>query len=796
MYRSIEHAPNELSSLLSLWGIQKNKSLSSDNEYPLDQPEVLFITSLPPRECGIASYSQDLLWAIDDHFENGFKSVVCALETDLERPAYTKKPLLILNTDQFDSYLQAAQQINDNKNIRLVVIQHEFGFFAAQEEGFKQFIQTIAAPIVFVFHTVLPRPSKELTEKVQHMSQRAASVIVMTTNARNILVEEYGVPIDHVLVIPHGTHLVSHANLTEKKQRLQLNDRQILSTFGLISSQKNIETTLYAIPEIAKKHPSVLFLILGKTHPVIIKQEGEKYRHSLEKIVAELHIGAHVRFVNEYLPIDDLLEYLQLTDVYLFTSNDPNQAVSGTFSYALSSGCPVISTPIPHAKELLNETNGVFIDFENHAQLAQAAIALLDDKERRASISSASLQKMASTAWANSAIAHVVHFREIMKDDSPLQYRIPALNLKHVRQMTTSIGIIQFAKISTPDLSTGYTLDDNARALIAACQCYERTNNPNEFGAIKTYLEFLERCLQPNGMFLNYVNSDLEFTCQNNHENLDDSSGRAVWALGYVVSLRSSIPESLYERANTLLEKALPKIDRIYSTRAMAFIIKGLFYQNKPENMSILQIFANRLVQMFKHEKSDNWVWFENYITYGNSSLAEAMLCAYQCTHDVQYKHIALESFEFLLSKIFRNGQIKVISNKGWLFKGEDYNHALCGEQPIDVAYTLLALEKFYSVFKSPEYKTKAIESFNWFLGANDLRQIIYNPSTGGCYDGLEEHNVNLNQGAESTISYLLARLSIERMHALETPSKNKRTRSNANPMLTKVFASQLQESV
>jgi hypothetical protein len=297
-------------------------------------------------------------------------------------------------------------------------------------------------------------------------------------------------------------------------------------------------------------------------------------------------------------------------------------------------------------------------------------------------------------------------------------------------------------------------------------------------------------------MFLNYVNSELEFTCQNNHENLDDSSGRAVWALGYVVSLRSSIPESLYERANTLLEKALPKIDRIYSTRAMAFIIKGLFYQNKPENMSTLQIFANRLVQMFKHERSDDWVWFENYITYGNSSLAEAMLCAYQCTHDVQYKHIALESFDFLLSKIFRNGQIKVISNKGWLFKGEDYNHALCGEQPIDVAYTLLALEKFYSVFQNPEYKTKAIESFNWFLGANDLRQIIYNASTGGCYDGLEEHNVNLNQGAESTISYLLARLSIERIHALETPSKNKRTRSNANPMLTKVFASQLQESV
>ena len=198
MYRSIEHAPNELSSLLSLWGIQKKESTSSISKFPVDPPEVLFITSLPPRECGIASYSQDLLQAIDDHFENGFKSIVCALETDAEQPVYVKKPALILNTDQFDSYLQAAQQINDNKNIRLVVIQHEYGFFAAQEEGFRQFIQTINAPIVFVFHTVLPKPSKELTEKVQHMSKRAASLIVMTTNARNILVEEYGVPIDHI----------------------------------------------------------------------------------------------------------------------------------------------------------------------------------------------------------------------------------------------------------------------------------------------------------------------------------------------------------------------------------------------------------------------------------------------------------------------------------------------------------------------------------------------------------------------------------------------------------------------
>jgi hypothetical protein len=270
--------------------------------------------------------------------------------------------------------------------------------------------------------------------------------------------------------------------------------------------------------------------------------------------------------------------------------------------------------------------------------------------------------------------------------------------------------------------------------------------------------------MQPDGKFLNYVNEQKEFTKQNYNENLEDSNGRAIWALGYTSSLKQILPINLINEANHLIQRAIPNVEKIHSTRAMAFIIKGLHYQCNIENTYLIEIFANRLVQMYKHEKTTDWLWFETYLTYGNSLLPEAMLCAYLSTYNDLYKKIAKESFDFLLSKTFVNGKIKVISNKGWHIKNNTKETPIGGEQPIDVAYTIMALEKFYNTFGKETYKQKAINAFNWFLGENHLHQIVYNPCTGGCYDGVEEFNVNLNQGAESTVSYLMARLAIERI--------------------------------
>ncbi|HEY6062915.1 MAG TPA: hypothetical protein VIV35_04870, partial [Chitinophagaceae bacterium] len=319
-----------------------------------------------------------------------------------------------------------------------------------------------------------------------------------------------------------------------------------------------------------------------------------------------------------------------------------------------------------------------------------------------------------------------------------------------------------------PDINSGYTLDDNARAMIALCQHFELTKDGEDIKYITTYFNFIKYCLQPGGYFFNYVNEQKQFTEQNGSANLADSNGRAIWALGYLISLDDLLSVELTSDAESTMQTALQNVNRIHSTRAMAFIIKGLYYrvlknESVQDKLLIMQL-ANRLVQMYRHEADNDWCWFESYLTYANSILPEALLCAWLATGEIVYQEIAKSSFDFLLSKTFKGNNIKVISNKGWLHKVKSSEQVETGgEQPIDVAYTILALSKFYEVFKEEGYKQKMRISFNWFLGANHLHQVIYNPCTGGCYDGLEENYVNLNQGAESTVSYLMARLTIEK---------------------------------
>ncbi len=736
-------------------------------------PEILFITSYPPRECGIATYSQDLIKALKNKFSHSFKLSICPLESNSEKHDYMEEIKYTLNPDLPDAFAVLAKAINENEAIQLIMIQHEFGFFDKNKSDFETFLQLVAKPIIIVFHTVLPNPIKELKEQVKQMSTIAESIIVMTNTSAEILVNDYGIIKKKITVIPHGAHLVSHSDVAFLKQKYHFSDKKILSTFGLLSSGKSIETTLDALPAIVKQYPEILFLIIGKTHPEVIRHEGEKYRNMLEVKVASMHLEQNVKFINRCLPLHDLLEYLQLTDIYLFTSKDRNQAVSGTFSYAISSGCPVISTPIPHAKEVLARDAGVIVDFENPEELSKAVITLLKDERLRKDISSNGLHRMASTAWENAAIAHAMLFEKIGTRQVYLYYNSPIVNLKHVKRMTTDFGMIQFATISQPDIESGYTLDDNARAMIVICLHYELTKDEEDLIEINKYYQFIKYCLQAEGNFLNYVNEGKQFINQNQTTNLEYSNGRAIWALGYLISISEMIPKEskfIVKDAELTLLLALRNVSKIHSTRAMAFIIKGLYYSNtfhwSEANAEIIRDMAERLVQMYRHESMPEWQWFESYLTYANSILPEALLCACLDSGNQVYKDIAKKSFDFLLSKIFKDGHIKVKSNKGWLKRA----HAdavtletIGEEQPIDVAYTILALSKFYEVFKNYDYKLKMETAFNWFLGANHLHQIIYNPCTGSCYDGLEENYVNLNEGAESTVSYLMARLTIEK---------------------------------
>src|SRR5659263_79780 len=671
-----------------------------------DLAEIVFITSYPPRECGIATYSQDLIKMLNNKFSNSFSIKVCALESGDSKYPYPDEVKYILNTSLADEYKKLALKINEDNHIKIVLIQHEFGFFKVQEQTFLQFLYELSKPIIIVFHTVLPHPDEQLKSKIKNIAAACKSIIVMTHNSADILTNDYGLPQQKISVIAHGTHLVPHLSEKFLKLKYGLKDRKVLTTFGLLSSGKSIETTIEALPAIVKQCPKVVFLIIGKTHPEVVKMEGEKYREMLEQKVKHYALQDHVKFINNYLALPDLLEYLQLTDVYLFTTNDPNQAVSGTFAYAMSCACPIISTPIPHAREVLTEDTGIIFDFRNSQQLADSVIRLLNDDALRKNISTNTLQKIVSTAWENSAVAHIILFKKIACNKSPVRYNLPAINLNHLKQMTTNIGIIQFSKINQPDITSGYTLDDNARALVATCMYFKLTGDEKIVDDIQQYLSFIKLCLQTEGDFLNYVDKDNKFTEQNKAVNLDDANGRAVWALGYLVSLTDLLPKEIISEAQKIIEKSMLHLDTIHSTRAMAFAIKGLYYYHKviksPENIVILKTLANRLVQMYKHESNEKWEWFEGYLTYANSVLPEAMLYAWLLTGETIYKDIAISSFNFLLSQTFNENGIEV----------------------------------------------------------------IYNPCTGGCYDGLEETHVNLNQGAESTVSYLMARLTLKKYEA------------------------------
>ena len=311
-------------------------------------PGILILTSYPPRECGIATYSQDLLKALDNKFSNSFSLKVCALEAGTNEYTYPDEVKYVLDTTDAGQYIELANTINRDNSIMFVVIQHEFGFFQeAGEEAFPQFLYTLTKSAVLVFHTVLPKPDAALKEKVSRLAAACDALVVMTKTSQKILKDDYGIPTQKVEVIAHGTHLVPHLDKDALKEKHGLTSRKVLSTFGLLSSGKSIETTLDSLPAIIESNPDALFLVIGKTHPSVVKSEGEKYRDLLEAKVEALSLQSHVKFINRYLPLQDLLEYLQMTDIYLFTSKDRHQAVSGTFSYAMSCGCPIISSAVP-----------------------------------------------------------------------------------------------------------------------------------------------------------------------------------------------------------------------------------------------------------------------------------------------------------------------------------------------------------------------------------------------------------------------------------------------------------------
>ncbi|MDH3382046.1 MAG: glycosyltransferase, partial [Flavobacteriaceae bacterium] len=545
------------------------------------------------------------------------------------------------------------------------------------------------------------------------------------------------------------------------------------STFGLLGESKSIETVLYALKKIVTVHPEIIYLVIGKTHPEVIKNQGEQYRNKLLDIVKEHGLENNVLFINKYLKLEQLLQYLTLTDIYLFTSKDPNQAVSGTFAYALSCGCAVISTPIPHAIETLKKGNGILLDrFEEPEEFEKAMLYLLKNPEERIMMSKNAYISSHASNWENIGIQYGILFGELTSSSEDLRFVLPPIKLDHIKKLTTYFGILQFSNFSEPNPQSGYTLDDNARALINMVMYYKENQENCILNLASIYLRFIEGIQRKNGWFDNFMNFEQQLTNKNLEVDLEDANGRALWSLGYLIAHKDILPLEMVLKAETCWEKALKRINDYTAPRAIAYAIKGLYHyytinQNKDIKKQLTRL-TNQLLQYFHINSDQDWKWYEDYLTYANNILPEAMLYSFLVTNNKKYKEIAITTFDFLLSHYFMKGQLKVISNRGW-FKKEN-ERSFYGEQPIEVVTTIIALDLFYEVTGNIKYKEQLELAFAWFLGNNHLKQLMYNPVNGASYDGLEDYEININQGAESTLCFFKAQMIMQK-YAVKTPN-------------------------
>ncbi len=735
------------------------------------RPVVASVSTYPPRACGLATFTADLAAAYGDLYRGSVATRVVAMHPEpLAELAYPPEVLCRINRDEPGSYLAAAEALNGLPGLALVHVQHEFGIFGGEYGSYLlPLLRKLSAPVLVTFHTVLPNPNPELRSAVRNLADVAAGFVVMTSRARGILVEDYGLAGETIGVIPHGVHAVGHGDPDAAKASLSLPRRTILSSFGLINRGKGIEYVLDALPQVVRQFPDVLYLIIGATHPEVLRREGEDYRNSLERQVFRLGLQGNVRFYNRYLATPELLQLLQASDVYLGTSLDANQAVSGTLAYAQSVGRPVVATRFTAAQECVTPDVGYLVDFRNADQIAAALLELLADQRRRMNLGANAYFRTRAATWPNVALAYQRRYASLAPALAAAQPDLPPVRLSYLAQLTDRFGMVQFAPLGDPDRSSGYTADDNARALQAAARAYARSRNSATLKLMETYLAFLE--LTAGGpTFSNYFSaSRVPDAAPNQAENLDDARGRVLWAAAEVAAC-DAVPAALRGRAAALAEHQFRTNVAMSSPRAVASTVLGLaaWLGSRGDStgslMRELARGAEHLASIYRDSRTDTWHWFEPYLTYSNGTLPEALLAAARCLPERrdEYQAVALETLDFLVAQTFRDGVLVPIGERGWYLRGG--TRQTYDQQPEEAAATVQALCVAFRTTGEERYRDAARRAFGWYLGANTLGQMVYNPANGGCFDGLSEASLNLNQGAEAATTYLLARLAVEEL--------------------------------
>ena len=719
--------------------------------------EIVFVATFPPRECGIATFTKDLSDSIQRKFSNKTRIKVVAMEeAQSSFRIYPKKIFLKINEGNTEHYVKAAKKINSMKSVKVVNIQHEFGIFGGElGEHLLNFMELLDKKTVLSFHSVLEDPDEKRLELVKKLVGLSDKVVVMTGKAKEILCDVYSIPAGKIEIIPHG---VPDIDLSSGKERLKkkfgLAGKKVLLTFGMLSRGKALEHVIEAIPEVIEKYPDALYLIVGETHPRIREHEGESYRMELKAIVNDLGIGENVKFMDKYLTLHEIVELLKVADIYLAPSLDPMQICSGTVSYAVGAGKAIISSMNRYNEEVLSDKRGIIVKNNSSKEFAKNILLLLDDANLRRGFEKRAFEYSRKMTWPNVSTKYFSVFENLAAFESDYFSRLPRISFRHLLNLTDDFGIIQFADFIYPVKDSGYTLDDNARALSVAVLAYDRFHSKRLLNAADTYLSFIEKSQMDTGFFHNIADANKLFV---DDAGSEDSFGRAVKSLGQV--LKSTLPEAYKLRAKNILEMAFE--NEIVSPRAQADTLIGLSLasglMNVPVNMANSLI--DSLISKFEANKEDGWNWFEGYLTYGNSILPEALFEAEALDKSRKAGEVAKTSLDFLTKTHFVDDKLVPVGQEGWFHKNG--SKSLYDQQPIEAAGMTSAYLKAFNSTKDLSYLKNARKSFEWFLGRNVANYVVYDESTGGCFDGLTKDGVNLNQGAESTICYLNARLSI-----------------------------------
>lgn len=741
--------------------------------------KIAYIASYPPRECGIATFTHNLVKSVSLHQPKKIgtaPAMIVAINDFDNQYEYPEEVQFVIRQDHQKDYARAANFINYS-DAQVCILQHEFGLFGGESGVYiLPLLHRLQIPLIVTFHTVLKEPSFIQKVVMQEIAHKAARVVVMSHRAVEFLKNIYQIPSEKIALIEHGVPDFPVQSLSLKKELFHFQDRKVLLTFGLLSRNKGLETVIKALPAVVARHPDILYVILGNTHPAVLRHSGEEYRDSLKRMVSQLKLDKHVLFINRFVNEELVFQYLSACDLYITPYLNEAQITSGTLSYAIGAGAAVISTPYWHAQELLSDGRGRLFDFKDSEQLSSIINELLDNPPLLQAMQQKALHYGQHLKWPRIGKQYYQLAQRVIAEMPAMPPPdtqgivdleiLPKFSLLHVQRLTDDTGIVQHAKYGIPNLKEGYCLDDNARALMMVLMAYQQNKSKEALELLPIYLSYIHYMQLPDGNFRNFLSFERAYLDEVGSE---DSFGRTVWALGYLI--RYAPNNSYREFGFELFQHSVQHFYSLQHLRGAANTVIGIahFLKQYPADermMKILHNLVSKLVNAYhQHRIAGEWHWFEEKMTYDNGILPLALFHAAEIMNEENIRHIAVESLQFLEKITLRNGYFTPIGNLGWYQKGGSI--PLYDQQAIETMAMVLLYQQAFVVEKNPAYLEKMSTCYLWFLGENELRIPLFDHETHGCCDGLQQYGLNRNQGAESTLAYLISHLTV--LKAVET---------------------------